>query len=62
MKIKAKNELKRGSASVEVIMSVAVFMVLMLIAFWITAQVYSTIYGINAVSSGAGLSTIITLH
>ena len=60
MKIKAKNELKRGSASVEVIMSVAVFMVLMLIAFWITAQVYSTIYGINAVSSGAGLSIIVT--
>ena len=62
MKIKAKNVLKKGSASVEVIMSVAVFMVLMIVSFWITAQVYSTIYGINAVSSGAGLSTIISLY
>ena len=59
MKCETSNEVRRGSASVEVIMSVAVFMALMITCFWIAAQVLAAIYGINAVSSGAGLSTMI---
>ena len=62
MKLQTTNEIRKGSASVEVIMSVGVFMALMITCFWIAAQVLATIYGINAVSSGAGLSTIITPH
>ena len=59
MKLQTTNEIRKGSASVEVIMSVGVFMALMITCFWIAAQVLAAIYGINAVSSGAGLSTMI---
>jgi len=58
MKTKVAN--RKGSASVEVIMSIAVFMGLALTAFWISAKVYAAIYGMNAASAGAGLSTLVT--
>lgn len=58
--MKSKIANRKGSASVEVIMSVGVFMALMVTAFWFAAKVYAAIYGINAVSSGAGLSIIVT--
>ena len=55
MRLKTINRVRKGRASVEVIMSVAVFMALMITCFWITAQVLAAIYEINAISSGAGL-------
>jgi len=54
-----KKSARKGSASVEVLLSIAVFMVLAITAFWISARVYAAIYGINAISAGAGLSTIV---
>lgn len=53
-----KNSVRNGSASVEVLLSIAVFMVIVLAAFWVSTKVYAAIYGLNAVSAGAGLSTI----
>ena len=58
--MKTKNRLakRNGSASVEVIISVSVFMVIALVAFWLSAKVYAAIYGMNAAAAGAGLSVI----
>ena len=58
MKTKTNRTRRRGSASVEVIMSVGVFVVLALVSFWLAARVYAAIYEMNAVSAGAGLSTL----
>ena len=58
MKTKSRIANRKGSSSVEVIMSVAVFMVLALVSFWIAARVHAAIYGMNAIASGAGLSTL----
>ena len=58
MRTKTKRTPHKGSASVEVIMSVGVFMVLALVSFWIAARVYAAIYGISATAARAGLSTL----
>ena len=49
---------RQGSTSVEVLMSIAVFVALIISVFWISARVFATVYGMDAMSSGAGLSML----
>ena len=59
MKSSRKRASRNGLASVEVIMSISVFVVLALVSFWLAAEVYAAIYEMNAISSGAGLSVLL---
>lgn len=61
MKSQRKRARRSGLASVEVIMSISVFVVLALVSFWLSAQVYAAIFEMNALSAGAGLSFCFTL-
>ena len=47
-----------GLVSVEVLMSISVFVVLIISVFWISARVFAAVYGTDAMSSGAGLSML----
>ena len=47
-----------GLVSVEVLMSISVFVVLIVSVFWISARVFAAVYGMDAMSSGAGLSML----
>ena len=58
MRSKAPARSRRGSTSVEVLISVSVFVVLMLTVFWISARVFAAVYGMDAMSAGAGLSVL----
>ena len=58
MRRKALISSRRGSVSVEVLMSTSVFVVLIISVFWISARVFAAVYGMDAMSSGAGLSML----
>ena len=58
MNKKALISSRHGAVSVEVLMSISVFVVMIITVFWVSARVFAAVYGMDAMSSGAGLSTL----